>query len=75
MLPVHASMQLVVFFAMALGAVGSAEFELSSDRQLIKALFRFLPVNPINIKKISYRILGHMYGVLNEVYLQNFLHG
>ena len=75
MLPVHASMQLVVFFAMALGAVGSAEFELSSDRQLIKALFISLPVNSVNIKKTSHQMLGHMYGVLNEIYLQNFLYG
>jgi len=26
-------------------------------------------------KKISHRMFWHMYGVLNEVYLQNFLHG
>ena len=31
--------------------------------------------HPVNEKKISHRMFRHMYGVLNEVYLQNFLHG
>ena len=43
--------------------------------QKTKALFRSQPVNPVNTKKTSHRIFGHMHGVLNEVYLQNFLHG
>ena len=30
---------------------------------------------PVNAKKLSHRMFRHMYGVLNEVYLQNFLHG
>ena len=25
--------------------------------------------------KISHRMFGHMHGVLNEIYLQNFLYG
>ena len=39
-----------------------------------EALFRLLPVNSVNEKK-SHRMLGYMYGVLNAVYLQNFLYG
>ena len=32
------------------------------------------PINPVNAKKPSHRIFRHMHGVLNEDYLQNFLH-
>ena len=38
------------------------------------ALFRSLPVNPVNTKKTSHRMFWHMHEVLNEVYLQNFFH-
>jgi len=27
------------------------------------------PINPVNIKKTSYRMFRHMYEILNEVYL------
>ena len=37
----------------------------------IKALFS---PHPINAKKTSHRMFRHMHGVLNEAYLQNFLH-
>ena len=40
-----------------------------------QALFRSQRVNPVNTKKTLHRMFGHMYGVLNEVYLQNFLQG
>ena len=32
------------------------------------------PINPVNAKKPSHRMFRYMHGVLNEVYLQNFLH-
>ena len=40
-----------------------------------RALFSSHPINPVNTKKPLHRMFRHMYGVLNEVYLQNFLHG
>ena len=33
------------------------------------------PHKPRKHKKTSYRMFQHIHGVLNEVYLQNFLHG
>ena len=36
---------------------------------IAKALYIFLLVNPVNTKKTSHRILEHIHGVLNEVYL------
>ena len=33
------------------------------------------PHKPCKSKKKSHQIFRYMYGVLNEVYLQNFLHG
>ena len=33
------------------------------------------PINPVNVKKTSHRMFRYIHGVLNEVYLQNFLHG
>ena len=38
---------------------------------MLKDVFR----SKIFTKKTSHRIFGHMHRVLNEVYLQNFLHG
>ena len=43
--------------------------------QMALALFISDPVNPVNAKKKSHRMFRHMHGVLNEVYLQNFLYG
>ena len=40
-----------------------------------KAMFRSQPINPVNAKKMSHRMFGHMHGVLNKIYLRNFLHG
>ena len=40
-----------------------------------RALFRSQPLNLVNTKKTSHRIFGHMHEVLNEVFLQFFLHG
>ena len=37
-----------------------------------EALFRSLPINLVNVKKLSHQIFQYMYGVLNEVYLQIF---
>ena len=39
-----------------------------------EALFSSHPINSVNTKKLSHRMFRHMHGVLNEVYLQNFLH-
>jgi len=33
------------------------------------ALFSSQPINPVNAKKSSHRMIRHMHGVLNEVYL------
>ena len=52
------------------------ELEYSYVLALVfQPLFRFLPVNLVNIKKPSHRMFRHMHEVLNEVYLQNFLYG
>ena len=32
------------------------------------------PINSVNAKNLSHRMFRYMHGVLNEVYLQNFLH-
>ena len=45
--------------------VSSVDSSLPSP--MIKA-----PINPVNAKNLSHRIFRHTYGVLNEVYLQNF---
>ena len=42
--------------------------------EFILALFSSHPINLVNAKKKSHRMFRHMHGVLNEVYLQNFLH-
>ena len=34
-----------------------------------------LVLTPVNKKKTSHRMFRHIYGVLNKVYLQNFLYG
>ena len=43
--------------------------------EYIYVMFSSHPINPINAKKTSHQIFRHMHKVLNEVYLQNFLHG
>ena len=48
------------------------DFVFVSDFAL--GLFSSHPINPVNTKKMSHRIFRYMHGVLNEVYLQNFLH-
>ena len=47
----------------------------SRDKEVVpQALFSSHPINPVNAKKKSHRMFRHMHGVLNEVYLQNFLY-
>ena len=45
------------------------------DVRMIKGPVYFLLYIPCKHKKMSHRIFRHMHGVLNEVYLKNFLHG
>ena len=40
-------------------------------RRCLDSLFRSQPVNSIHA---THRMFEHIYGVLNKVYLQNFLH-
>jgi len=45
-----------------------------ADANMTMALFRSDKPRK-HKKKTSHRMFRHMHGVLNEVYLQNFLHG
>ena len=47
---------------------------LNTKHCVLLALFSSHPINLVNTKKPSHQIFRHTHGVLNEVYLQNFLH-
>ena len=61
--PMHDRLTLLVTDIKTLGS------KYWDDCKVTKALFRSQPINPVNAKKMSHRMFGHMHGVLNEVYL------